>query len=100
VPVLAVSGLKVEEHTAFWYFVAAQQQQSLGELSNFSNSLHDENNDANDNDRSNDPVSEHFDSPNAFICAVIGLERPVGAITVSIQLRTRMAIERRQVRKS
>ena len=32
----------------------------IHKVANPSNSLHDENDDANDNDRSNDPVSEHF----------------------------------------
>jgi hypothetical protein len=52
----------------------------LDSLVDLSNSLHDENDDAYDNDGSNDPVSEHFDSPLVFLCAVITLECPVGTI--------------------
>ena len=32
------------------------------DVANLSNSLYDENDDANDNDGSNDPISKHFDS--------------------------------------
>jgi hypothetical protein len=48
----------------------------LDSFANLSNSLHDENDDAYDNDGSDDPVSEHFDSPYVFLCAVINTRMP------------------------